>query len=90
MSTNYSKLRKAHKLLATVSAVVIMLLPSVQAQTKKEVPADPMAWAKVSKAQEAAAKKLGVPVALTNSLGMRFALYIPPNAVDASCLTRYS
>ncbi len=74
MSTDYSKLRKAHKLLATAGAVVIILLPSAQAETKKEEPADPMAWVKVSKAQEAAAKKLGVPVALTNSVGMRFVL----------------
>jgi len=38
-----------------------------------EVPA----WAKVSPEQAAAAKKLGVPVALENSVGMRFVL-IPP------------
>jgi formylglycine-generating enzyme required for sulfatase activity len=41
---------------------------------KKEEPVDPMAWVKVSKAQEAAAKKLGVPVAVTNAIGMRFVL----------------
>ncbi|MBL7219841.1 MAG: formylglycine-generating enzyme family protein [Phycisphaerae bacterium] len=39
--------------------------------------ADISTWAKISPAQMAAAKKLGVPVAFENSIGMRFVL-IPP------------
>lgn len=42
---------------------------------KPEKPkADPSTWAKVSPEQVAAAKKLGVPVAFENSVGMRFVL----------------
>ena len=74
MITSDSGLRKAPRLLAIAGAVTFILLQPVQAETKKEDPVDPMAWVKVSKAQEAAAKKLGVAVALTNSIGMRFVL----------------
>jgi sulfatase modifying factor 1 len=77
MKTISSGFQKARKLLAISGAATIILLPSVQAETKKAdpvEPVDPMAWVKVSKAQEAAAKKLGVPVALTNTNGVRFVL----------------
>jgi formylglycine-generating enzyme required for sulfatase activity len=66
-----------HKALAIAGAATIILLPSVQAETKEAAPVDPvdpMAWVKVSKTQEAAAKKLGVPVAVTNAGGMRIVL----------------
>ena len=52
-------------LVATISATAF-----AQPQPGAEVPA----WAKVSPEQVAAAKKLGVPVALENSVGMRFVL----------------
>ena len=59
-------------------ATLLLLQPAMAAEPEKkkaeEKPVDPMAWVKVSKAQEAAAKKLGVPVALTNSNGVRFVL----------------
>ena len=59
--------------------------PLVLAATKPDKPpatgAKPKAaistWAKISPAQTAAAKKLGVPVAFENDIGMRFVL-IPP------------
>jgi hypothetical protein len=56
MKTRNSGFQKA---LAMAGAATIILLPSVQAETKKAdpvEPVDPMAWVKVSKAQEAAAK----------------------------------
>ncbi|MDP7289465.1 MAG: formylglycine-generating enzyme family protein, partial [Phycisphaerae bacterium] len=49
--------------------------PVADAPAKPKV--DPSTWAKVSPAQTAAAKKLGVPVAFENSVGIRFVL-IPP------------
>ena len=70
-------LRKTHTLPAIAGAIVISLLQPVQAETQKADPVDqvdPMAWVKVSKEQNDAAKKLSVPVALTNSVGMRFVL----------------
>lgn len=48
-------------------AILLALVTVVQA-------ADKPAWAKVSKAQVAEAKKLGVPVAFTNSIGVKFVL----------------
>jgi sulfatase modifying factor 1 len=77
MKTCNSGFQKASKLLAIAGAATIIIVPSLQAETKEAEsvePVDPMAWVKVSKAQEAAAKKLGVPVALTNSNGVRFVL----------------
>ena len=74
MTMNNSGLRKAHTLPAIAGLIAISLLQPVQAETEKKEPADPMAWVKVSKEQNVAAKKLGVPVALTNSIGMRFVL----------------
>jgi formylglycine-generating enzyme required for sulfatase activity len=62
-------------LVATVSVTTTVL---VAAEGDKPAPAKPKAdisiWAKVSPAQTAAAKKLGVPVAFENSVGMRFVL----------------
>ena len=58
----------AFLLTATISVTAF-----AQPQPDAEVPS----WAKVSPEQVAAAKKLGVPVALENSVGMRFVL-IPP------------
>jgi formylglycine-generating enzyme len=57
-------------------ATLLLLQPAMAAEPEKQdaPPVDPMAWVKVSKAQEAAANKLGVPVAVTNSVGMRFVL----------------
>ncbi|MCX6873219.1 MAG: formylglycine-generating enzyme family protein [Verrucomicrobia bacterium] len=51
------------------AALAVTALSRVKAQTPP--------WAKVSPEQEAAARKLGVPLAFENSLGMRFVL-IPP------------
>ena len=65
--------RNARTLLAM--ATLLLLQPVLAAEPEKQVePVDPMAWVKVSKTQEAAAKKLGVPVAVTNAVGMRFVL----------------
>jgi sulfatase modifying factor 1 len=64
--------RNAQALLAM--ATLLLLRPALAAEPEKKAPVDPMAWVKVSKEQVAAAKKLGVPVALTNSIGMRFVL----------------
>ena len=50
--------------------------PKTQAEKSKNN-AGPPSWAKVSPEQVAAAKKLGLPVAFENSVGMRFVL-IPP------------
>jgi formylglycine-generating enzyme required for sulfatase activity len=47
--------------------VLLALVTVVQAEAQP-------AWAKVSKEQVAEAKKLGVPVAFTNSIGMKFVL----------------
>jgi len=59
-------------------AGLVMLSQPGRAENAKDQagdkPVDPMAWARVSKEQETAAAKLGVPVALTNSVGMRFVL----------------
>ena len=72
-----SGFQQASTLLAIAGAATIMIVPSIQAEAKNAdpvEPVDPMAWVKVSKEQHAAAEKLGVPVALTNSIGMRFVL----------------
>ena len=59
-----------------VLATLLLQQPVLAAEPEKKEtpPVGPMAWVKVSTAQEAAAKKLGVPVALTNAVGMRFVL----------------
>ncbi|MDP6633433.1 MAG: formylglycine-generating enzyme family protein [Phycisphaerae bacterium] len=69
-------------LAATVSLTFHVATPTCRgadtppaAEAKPKV--DPSTWAKVSPAQTAAARKLGVPVAFENSVGMRFVL-IPP------------
>ena len=60
--------------IAVASFLVAALLVAGLVRTSEA--ADPP-WAKVSPAQVAAAKKLGVPVAFENSIGIRFVL-IPP------------
>ena len=57
----------------SIAACFLTATIFVTAFCRAEVPS----WAKVSPEQRAAAKKLGVPVALENSVGMRFVL-IPP------------
>jgi formylglycine-generating enzyme required for sulfatase activity len=68
-------------LAATISLIVYVPTSFSKDADKPATPAkpkvDPSTWAKVSPAQTAAAKKLGVPVAFENSVGMRFVL-IPP------------
>jgi formylglycine-generating enzyme required for sulfatase activity len=56
-----------HKLTAVVLIVSAFLGSQGLAQ-------DPPAWARVSDAQQAAAKQLGIPVAFENPFGMRFVL----------------
>ena len=51
--------------------------PDKPVAARTQPKADVSTWAKVSPAQAAAAKKLGVPIAFENSVGMRFVL-IPP------------
>ena len=53
--------------------LVVTITATAFVRARAEVPS----WAKVSPEQVAAAKKLGVPVAFENSVGMRFVL-IPP------------
>ena len=55
---------------ATVLFLVAIACGIGLARAKAEVPS----WAKVSAEQVAAAEKLGVPVALENSVGIRFVL----------------
>lgn len=59
------------------SAAVICFVAIVSVTASVRAEAEVPSWAKVSAEQVAAAKKLGVPVALENSVGMRFVL-IPP------------
>jgi len=59
------------------SATTFFLMAIVTVTGIARAEAQVPSWAKVSPAQAAAAKKLGVPVALENSVGMRFVL-IPP------------
>jgi sulfatase modifying factor 1 len=75
------KIRNTCSLFSLAGLAVVLLMQSALAEDTKPAiaPVDPMAWVKVSKQQVAAAKKLGVPVALTNSIGMRFALIPPGN-----------
>ena len=67
--------------LLLIGYVQTSLCGAAEAPVAAAAPAKPKAdistWAKVSPAQMAAAKKLGVPVAFENSFGMRFVL-IPP------------
>lgn len=58
-------------------ATAFFLAMIVCAGTYSAAAAEAPSWAKVSREQVAAAEKLGVPVALENSIGMRFVL-IPP------------
>ena len=60
--------RAAAVLVVAIVSVSVSLMASAQAG--EEVPS----WAEVSPEQVAAAKKLGVPVAFENSVGMRFVL----------------
>jgi len=64
---------------ATMAAVLLAQSAPTEEKDKKAATEreDSMAWVKVSKEQGAAAGKFGVPVAMTNSIGMRFVL-IPP------------
>jgi len=59
------------------SAGVLLLATVLHATAQVWAQAEVPSWAKVSPEQVAAAKKLGVPVALENSVRMRFVL-IPP------------
>jgi len=56
------------------SAAVLFLAATVSATAFVRAEAEVPSWAKVSPEQVAAAKKLGVPVAFENSVGMRFVL----------------
>jgi len=60
--------RRAAVLVAAIVSVAVA--PIALAEAAEAVPS----WAKVSAEQVAAAKQLGVPVALENSVGMRFVL----------------
>ena len=59
----------------SAAAMFLVATVAVAASVRAEPEVPP--WAKVSPEQVAAAKKLGVPVAFENSVGMRFVL-IPP------------
>ena len=63
----------AFLMVVTVSVTSSVRTSSAAPKGDGEVPS----WAKVSAAQKAAAKKLGVPVAFESSVGLRFVL-IPP------------
>ncbi len=71
------------KLAATViplhirSTAMVFLAAALAVTAFSRASAQTPAWAKVSPAQEEAAKKLDVPVAFENSVGMRFVL-VPP------------
>ncbi len=56
------------------SAVVVLFVTAVSVTAVIRAEEEMPSWAKVSRGQAAAAKKLGVPVAFENSVGMRFVL----------------
>jgi len=58
-----------HKLIA-----VVLIVSAFLAARSPGFAQDPPAWARVSDAQQAAAKKLSIPVAFENPFGMRFVL----------------
>ena len=63
---------------APAAKTLLKAIEAVNRELKPEEPeAETPSWAKVSPAQVAAAKTLGLPVAFENSIGMRFVL-IPP------------
>ena len=70
--------RNAGRLFSLAGLAMVVVLQPTLAEDKNKKPVkeqeDPMAWVKVSKEQEDAARKLGLPVAFTNSVGMRFVL----------------
>ena len=75
------KPRQACRLLTATSVVIVVFLQAALAAPTEEKPGGgqdelPL-WANVSKEQRDEARKLGLPVAFTNSLGMRFALITP-------------
>ena len=69
-------IRKAGGFSSVAGLVMVILLQPARAEREKPPsgPEDALTWAEVSKEQEAAARKLAVPVAFTNSIGMRFVL----------------
>ena len=75
------ELRNASRAFSLAGMAMLVILQSALAEEKNGKPVkeqeDPMAWVKVSEDQKDAARKLGVPVAFTNSVAMRFVL-IPP------------